>query len=135
MGRFDEIPDEVAVYEARNAVFWMHDGLMYGRHLVTDPQVTLEDAITVIGKLKEMTGGTRVPLMFDGRGLTWLNIDARGYIRAHLAEVFTHVAIVVRHELVRVLSHAFLGVAGIGIPMRFFTDEDEAWEYLTAVAA
>lgn len=130
MSRFDEIPAEAPVVEARNAVFWLHDGVVFGKHLPDQPGVTLDDAIRVFHELRTLTGGVRVPMMFDGRGLGWLNIDARGYIRAHTPEVFTRAAIVVKHELVRLLSHAFLGTSGLDIPLQLFTDEEEAWQFL-----
>lgn len=130
MGRFDEIPGDAAVYEARNATFWLHDGLMFGRHLPDKPKITLEDAITVLQKLRELTGDRPVPFIFDGRGLSWLNMDARAYVRAHVPEVFSKVAVVVEHQLVMILSQAFLGIAGPEIPMRLFVDEDQAWEFV-----
>ncbi len=130
MSRFDQIPAGAPVVEARNASFWLHDGVIFGKHLPDQPSVTLDDAIRVLHELRAMTGGTRVPMMFDGRGLSWLNIDARGYIRAHMPEVFTRVAIVVKHEFVRLLSHAILGTSGVDIPVQLFTDEEKAWQFL-----
>lgn len=134
MGRFNEIPGGALVYEARNAVFWLDGGVMLGYHMEDRPNVTLEDAIVVLQELREMTGGKRVPLMYDGRGLGWLNVDARGYIRAHSQEVFTHAAVVVKHELVRLLSHAILGIAGMDMPVEIFTDEDKAWRFVNGTA-
>lgn len=132
MSRFDAIPEGAPQVEARNAIFWMHDGTVFGRHRPDEPNVTLEDAIKVLQDLREMTGGQRLPILFDGRGLGWLNIDARGYIRAHVGEVFSSVAIVVRHELVRLLSYAFLGSSGLDIPLQLFTDEEKAWNFLVS---
>lgn len=129
MGRFDEIPSGAQSYSARNATFWLHDGVLYGKHLPDTPNVTLEDAIQVLHKLKELTGGDRVPFLFDGRGLGWLNMDARAYVRANAPEVFSRAAVVVKHELIRRLSHAFLGIAGMDMPIELFTDEEEAWNY------
>lgn len=131
MSRFDEIPGGAEVYEARNAVFWLDEGIMYGRHLPDEPNITLDDAIEVIQKLRELCRGQRVPLIFDGRGLGWLNIDARGYVRANAPKVWTHAAVIVRHELIRVLAHAFLGVSGMEMPVRLFTDEEAAWAFAT----
>jgi len=129
MGRFDEIPGSAPSYAVHNAVFWLHDGVIHGRHLPDEPKVSLEDAMEVFQKLKEMTGGERVPLAFDGRGLGRLSMDASAYIRANAPDVFSHAAIVVKHELIRLLSKAFLGVAGIEMPIQLFTDEQEAWDF------
>ena len=132
MGRFDEIPGGVPTYRNHNAQFWLHDDVMYGRHLPHEPSVTLEDAIETLQKLREMTAGTRVPLMFDARGLSWLNLDARAYIRANAPDVWSQAAIVVKHEFVRLLSHAFLGIAGMDMPLQIFTDEEAAFRYATS---
>ena len=129
MGRFDEIPGGAPSHAVHNAMFWLEDGVMFGKHLPDEADVTLEDVIEVFQKLREMTGGQRVPFLFDGRGLGWLGLDARAYIRANAPDVFTHAAILVKHELIRRLSHAFLGVAGIDMSIQLFTDEDAAWDF------
>ncbi len=131
MGRFDEIPGGAPSHAVHNAVFWLHDGVMFGKHLPGEANVTLEDVIQVFQKLKEMTGGERTPFLFDGRGLRMLNIDTRAYIRANAPDVFTHAAVVVKSDLVLHLSHAILGIAGMDMPVRLFTDEEEAWSFAT----
>jgi hypothetical protein len=45
--------------------------------------------------------------------------------------VWTHAAVLVKHEFVRLLSHALLGVAGMDMPIGIFTDEDQAFAFAT----
>lgn len=115
-----------------NAEFWLHDGLMYGKHLPHEPTVSLDDVIHVFQKLREMTGGTPVPLLFDGRGIGWLGIEARAYMRVNVSALFTCAAVIVKHDLVRILSHAFLGLAGMDMPVEVFTDEEKAYAFATS---
>ncbi|NND01468.1 MAG: hypothetical protein HKN91_01650 [Acidimicrobiia bacterium] len=132
MGRFDEIPGGAPSFRAHNAMFWLDDGIMLGKHLPHEPNVTLEDVIEAFQKFKGMTGGELVPFVVDARGLARLGYDARAYIRASSPEVFSHIAIVVKPELIRLLSHAFIGVSGMEVPVQLFTDEEEAWSFATA---
>ena len=129
MGRFDEIPGDAPTLRVHNAVFWLHDGIMFGKHLPHEPSVTLEDVMFAFQKMREMTGDVPVPLLLDGRGLGWLGMDARAYIRANASNHFTRVSVLVKHDLIRLLSHAFLGVAGVDLPVQLFTDEDKAYKY------
>ncbi len=132
MSRFDAIPADVPQVSTRASDFWLHDGLVYGRTRKGVPHGELQDAIAVVEKMRELTGGVPHPLLFDASEVGWLQMRAREHVHRHAAEMFTRAGVVVGSAMVRAMSHALLGFINPTIPVRIFTDEDEAYEFATA---
>lgn len=132
MSRFDVIPPHAPTAATRASDFWFHDGLLYGRTRRGAPHGELQDAIDAFEKVRQLTDGVPRPLLFDATEVGWLQLRAREHVHRHAAEVFTRAGVVVAGLMIRAMSHALLGFVNATIPVRIFTDEDEAYRFACA---
>lgn len=107
--------------------------MLYGRTRRHSPHGELGDAVDAFENIRALTGGVAVPLLFDARHVGWLQFKAREYVHRHAAELFTRAAVIIPAPMPMILNYSLLGHGGLGIPLRLFATEDDAWSFASAV--
>lgn len=102
--------------------------------IVTKPGIakqTLSDAVENMNALENVRLGKKRPLFVDIRAA--MSTDAEGrkyYSRPELADHFTACAFIVSSPVSRVIGSFFLGLNKLPFPVRLFTSDEGALEWL-----
>ena len=118
--------------ETRTTKIWLNDNDII--RIVTKPGVTkqtLSDAVENMDALEKVRLGKKRPLFVDIRAA--MSTDAEGrkyYSRPELADRFTACAFIVGSPISRVIGSFFLGLNKLPFPVRLFTSEEHAFEWL-----
>lgn len=114
-------------------VFRMRDdGILHGTAL-PDRQQTLEDARANLAAASRASEGVQAPLLLDVRRTGTLSREARQlYAGEDGAQVITALAFVANTAFTRVVGNFFIKLAKTRYPVRLFSRESEAIEWLEA---
>jgi len=95
-----------------------------------------DNMLAVTDAVIELCGGVKRRMLIDARGMRSADRDARqAPARPDLRVVVDRTAIVVGNPVTRVIASFFQRVVAADYPSRIFTDEQEAWAWLTEGAA
>ena len=110
---------------------WMgEDGIIRGVHL-PDTEETLEDAKENMAATAKIGAGKRCPILVDLRRVKSIDRQAREYYgRGDQAEVVRAVALLIDSPLSRAIGNFILGINKPRIPVKLFTSEAEALDWL-----
>jgi hypothetical protein len=106
------------------------DGILHAR---TDSGavVTLEDAKNSLSSLPALHGHGKQLLMVDLRGMNSMSREAREfYAGEEVATVLAAIALIVGSPISRMIGSFFLGFNRPRIPLRLFTSEEHAVQWL-----
>jgi hypothetical protein len=117
--------------EIRGARLWLgEDGIFRFIH-VPGSVLALEDAREIMAGYLQLYEGKRRPALIDMRNLKSFDREARKYFAGEEARQTVRAqAIVVGSPVSRVLGNFYLGLSPPQTPIRLFTSEDEALEWL-----
>jgi hypothetical protein len=117
--------------ETRAAVVWIDDDGICHLDYRGVPSETLEDSKEVFEAIKTLLGGARAPHLIDIRESRSISRESRSFYGSDLMkEVVTRGALLVKSGISRALGNFFLGVVGPATPVRLFTSEPEALDWL-----
>lgn len=92
---------------------------------------TLADAQASVRAVLDVGAGHRPPLLVDMRGIKTQTREARQYYTGPQAERATRAAaLLVQSRLSAVIATFFIGMNRMSVPLRIFTDENEALTWL-----
>jgi hypothetical protein len=92
----------------------------------------LSEAELSVSAYLELTGGELAPLLVDARRVHAISREARRYLSGPAgAQVCSAVAILVGSALTRVIGNFFTGLNRPDFPVKVFTDEAAALDWLT----
>jgi len=102
-------------------------------HIVYDANtiLTLEKAKAVVEAQKKLAVNNQYPNLLEGRSLKEVTPDARKFLASQeTAEVNSAVALLVGSPVSRILGNFFLKLDRPAYPMRLFSNQEEAFEWL-----
>lgn len=119
------------IVTTRNGQVWLgDDGVMRGV-ILPGAHVTLADALEVVSAGARVRGGVKRPLLVDLRRIQTVDLEARVYFAsAEGGAGSVAVALLIGSPISRMIGNFFLGVNRPLLPVRLFTDETEALEWL-----
>jgi hypothetical protein len=119
----------------RTARYWLDDeGILRGV-LNQGVDYGLADAMEMMAAHRQLTGGRARGFLMDIRTLRALPHEVRTYFtRPEHVEVHRAVALLVGSPLSRAIGNFFLGFNKPAMPMRLFSDEESALEWLRRMA-
>ena len=110
----------------------MRDGIVCIQR--KDLPATRETTLEVFAAVADLTEGVPSPLFFDTRGSSLINPSAWEAVVSRIASTFSAVALVIDPNPERQVT-SFLDIINrLLIPVRGFTDEAEAVEFLRGAA-
>ncbi|MEZ4826552.1 MAG: hypothetical protein R3C61_09700 [Bacteroidia bacterium] len=111
-------------------ISWGDDQIL---RLTTKPQTqsTLESVIEEHEAIKELIGSQRVVMLTDIRNMVSATPEARAYTNSkELANTYLAVGLLVGNVFSRVIGSFILGINKPDYPVRLFTDEQSAVQWL-----
>lgn len=119
------------IIDTGSSKIWMDDcGIIHTKYPVKI-DVTLESAICDIGVIEKLSKGRKVPLLVNMGNTRSISRDAREYFSGkESVKVMAAAALVVNSAVHRVMGNFFLGINKPPFPLRLFSSEQEALEWL-----
>ncbi len=119
----------------RAARYWLDDDGFLRGVLNEGVDYRLEDAVEMMALHRKMTEGQARGFLMDIRAIRSLPREVRTYFtQPEHAQVHRAVALVVGSPLSRAIGNFFLGFNKPAMPMRLFSEDEDALEWLRKVA-
>ena len=119
------------VFETRAFKVWLGEDGITRTIVKPGVKVTLTDAKERIAAVSRCTGGRRLPVLADVRGIKGISREARQYMAGNEAVAATlAVGIIVGSPLSRVVASIMLGLNRTPFPIKLFTSEPAALDWL-----
>lgn len=118
----------VDILKVRVGNIWLDDNNIIRYVITPGMDETLDDLIEVIKAIDEIRNGNVYPLLGDIRGAKSITREARQY--AEKSIVATASAILVGSPVSKVLGNFVIKIHKSKIPVKLFTSEDEAINWL-----
>ena len=116
-------------YESSYISMWMSDGILCARY-AANLHVSIEVAKTVVEARIFYSKGQSYPLWVDMKGIKSMTREARAYLASVGATLVTAAALITGSSVNRTLGNIFLKIDKPPVPLRLFTDEKKAMEWV-----
>lgn len=125
-----QIPDNVEIHELPTSVLWFDESGILCSVAKKVLQQTLEEAKKTMIDFNKITEGKKVCLLSDSTNSSPLNKEMRDYYAEVIPELVKAVAIISRSAVGRMAANLFFSIKKQPYPVKMFTDENEAKEWL-----
>jgi hypothetical protein len=115
--------------ETPHIKLWIEDGILYSRY-ANNCTMDIEIAKDCVEKRLTLSQGISYPALVDMRGLQSVTKEAREYMAREGAALITAAALITGSELNRMLGNIFLRINRPKVPLKLFTNEKEAKDWL-----
>jgi hypothetical protein len=122
------IPTDRPVYEGEIATYWFDDGILVS--LSKSPRRTVANITANVKLVKEITGNKRVPLLIYLSNSPVPDKETRQFSTTQLPLIYSAMAMVSKPGLSRFIMNILFQLKPPPIPMKSFTDDKEAREWL-----
>ena len=112
------------------AEFWIENGILY---LIYQQEAVVdkEAAIYLIKERHKMTNKVSYPMFVDLRGMKYITRDAREELKkGDGIKYVTAGAFLINNTIIRILSDYFIKFDKPPIPIKLFTDQEKALQWL-----
>ena len=120
------------VTETRTTKIWLDENGII--RILTKPGITrqtLSDAVENMEAVEVVRSGKRRPVFVDLQNAVSTDVEGRRYYsRPELADRFTACAFIIGSPISRVIGSFFLGLNKLPFPVRLFTSDESALEWL-----
>lgn len=129
-----EIPKDAKVIDFGTSLIWFDEfNIMYSlpKAGVAEPQLTREETLAQMAKLKEITGHKKVCMILETNSNSKPpKKEDRDFIADQLAQVAKAMGIISTSPLSRMIANLFFGLKPPPYPVKFFSNENEAQEWI-----
>lgn len=126
-----EIAMSPDVIETRTGRVTMDDSGIVRAEVNPKSNQSIIDAKENVASVIKIANGRKVPLLVDLRGIRHMNRDARMYYSGEeTKKIAIAVALLVTSPISKIVGNFFLGPNKARYPMKLFTSEDEARNWL-----
>jgi microsomal dipeptidase-like Zn-dependent dipeptidase len=123
-------PKNAKVIEWDTSTIWFDEnGILYSVSKKVPPQ-TMEEAIKSVEDFKKITGGKKVCMLADVTNSAETTKEMRDWAAIELPKLIKAIAMVSQSPLGKMLANLFFRVKKQPYPVKMFTDEEEAKEWL-----
>jgi hypothetical protein len=123
-----KIPADKQIFEGEIADYWMDDGILIS--LSKSPKRTVANITGNIALVKSITNNKRVPLLIYLSKSPIPDAETRKFVNEQLPKVYTAMAMISKPGLSRFIMNFLFRLKTPPIPMKNFTDDKEAKEWL-----
>ena len=121
-------PTNHPTFEGEIATYWMEDGILIS--LSKSPKRTVKNITENAALVKRITGNKKVPLLIYLTKSPIPDKETRNYVNKILPEVYTAMAMISKPGLAKFIMNFLFSLKPPPIPMKNFSDEEEAKEWL-----
>jgi hypothetical protein len=122
------IPTDRPVYEGEIATYWFEEGILVS--LSKSPRRTVANITSNVKLVKEITHNTRVPLLIYLCDSPVPDKETRRFSTNQLPEIYAAMAMVSKPGLAQFIMKILFRLKPPPIPMKSFTDDLQAKEWL-----
>ena len=128
-------PENAVIHDEPNSVWWIDESGIFCSVSKRNPvEQTREDGIKRLEEFKKTIGDKKVCLLMDiseaRPNPRMESREERDFAAGELAKIVKAMAIISRNPLGRMLANLFFSLKPPPYPMKMFTDEHEAKEWL-----
>src|SRR5205809_5317216 len=121
-------PDNVQTIKGEIADYWYDDGILYSYSKST--LRTVKNISENVALVKQITGNKKVPLLIYLSNSPVPDKETRRFSTEQLPNVYTAMAMVSKPGLSKFIMNLLFSLKKPPIPMKSFTDDQEAKEWL-----
>ena len=122
--------DVKEIFEIPYVTMWIDGPIMYCKY-VDDLHLSLEVAKTCVEGRIYFSKGKSFPLFIDMTGIKSTTREARKYMASMGATLVTAAALITKSPVSRTIGNIFLKIDKPQVPLKLFTSEEKAREWLT----
>jgi hypothetical protein len=122
------IPTDRPVYEGEIATYWFDDGILVS--LSKSPRRTVANITANVALVKQITNNTRVPLLIYLSNSPVPDKETRKFSTTQLPVIYSAMAMVSKPGLSQFIMKILFQLKPPPIPMKTFTDDQEAVTWL-----
>lgn len=115
-------------YENEFVTIKIEEGILYATYLVN--KIDLEGAKAATEFRKKITGNRVFPALVDVSSFKEINREARAFFAQEAGEDLKAIAVLVKNPVSRMMTNFFLKFNNPKYPIRFFTSDSEAYQWL-----
>jgi hypothetical protein len=122
-------PVSAEVHETTTSKYWFENGLLY----VVSKKAEHPDAKTQEKEIEEFSkriGNKKVCAIMEVSQSTPSSKEQRERNAELLPQLFKAIAFIIKNPVTRILAHLYLGVTKIPFPVKMFSTEEEAKEWI-----
>ena len=123
-----KIPADKEIFEGEIADYYMEDGILVS--LSKSPRRTVENIKGNIALVRRITGNKKIPLLIYLSSSPIPDKETRKYVNEQLPNVYSAMAMISKPGLSKFIMNFLFRLKPPPIPMKNFTDENEAKEWL-----
>ncbi|CAN5379099.1 hypothetical protein BH11BAC3_BH11BAC3_02060 [soil metagenome] len=124
------LPENTEVFEFPTTTMWFDENGILCAIAKKLPLQTVEEAKKTYSEFSKITGGKKICLLSDSTNSSPANKEMRDYASRTLPEFAKAVAIISRSAVGRMAANLFFSLKKQPFPVKMFTDETEAKEWL-----
>jgi hypothetical protein len=123
-----KIPADRQTFEGEIATYWFDDGILVS--LSKNPKRTVANIADNVALVKKITNNKRVPLLIYLTDSPVPDKETQKFSREQLPNIYTAMAMISEPGLAKFIMNLLFRLQSPPIPMKNFTDEKEAKEWL-----
>jgi hypothetical protein len=123
-----EIPKDREIYEGEIATYWFDDGMLVS--LSKSPRRTVENITANVTLVKKITNNRPVPLLIYLSNSPVPDKETRRFSTTQLPVIYSAMAMVSKPGLAKFIMNILFSLKPPPIPMKSFTDEKPAKQWL-----
>jgi hypothetical protein len=121
-------PADRQTFEGEIATYWLDDGILVS--LSKSPRRTVENISGNVALVKKITNNKKVPLLIYLSKTPLPDKETRKFVNEQLPTIYKAMAMVSKPGLSKFIMNFLFQLKTPPIPMKSFTDEKEAKEWL-----
>jgi hypothetical protein len=126
-----QVPTDKTIFEGEIATYWFEDGIPVS--LSKSIKRTVANINGNVELVKQITGNKKVPLLIYLSPSPIPDKETRNFSKEKLPEIYSAMAMVSKPGLSQFIMNILFRVSKPPIPMKSFTDDKEAMEWLKRV--
>src|SRR5690242_16443834 len=123
-----QVPTDRQIFEGEIATYWFDDGILVA--LSKSPKRTVQSISGNVALVKQITNNKPVPLLIYLANSPVPDKEARKFSTEQLPVIYSAMAMVSKPGLPKFIMNILFSLKPPPIPMRSFTDDKEAKEWL-----
>lgn len=123
-----EAPKDKHIIKGEIADYWMEDGILYS--LSKSPRRTVENISANVELVKQITGNKPIPLLIYLANSPVPDKETRAFSTKMLPVIYSAMAMVSKPGLAKFIMNILFKLKPPPIPMKSFTDDKAAKEWL-----
>lgn len=124
------VPKNTEVFEFPTSTLWFDENGIVCSIAKNVPSQTVEETKDTMAEFGRITGGKKICLLSDSTYSPPIDKEMRDYLAKVLPEITKAVAIISRSAVGKVAANLFFSIKKQPYPVRMFTEETEAKEWL-----